>query len=152
MLDNKRRGVSVLEGSGPRKRYRRPAEPSAALSPGKVTTVSTTLSRPRRGAKRTTSAVKRTPKKLPKPTPRHKIAVKTSRLLSALGETLRRLRKAKGLTQQDAAERADLDLRHYKKIEAGEQNFNLGTLAQLARGFGVEAFKLVARPARRSAR
>jgi transcriptional regulator with XRE-family HTH domain len=44
-----------------------------------------------------------------------------------------RYRGALGLTVEAAAERANLDRRHWQKVEAGETNATLRTLARLSR-------------------
>jgi transcriptional regulator with XRE-family HTH domain len=59
-------------------------------------------------------------------------------LRSRLAGSTRRLRAAQGWTQEEAAEKAKLNPRHYQKIERGEVNVTLGTIAQLCRAFGVD--------------
>lgn len=66
-----------------------------------------------------------------------------------LGENLERLRAEQGKTQQQAADAADLDLRHYQKAEYGELNATLNTLAKLSNAFGVDVTVLLERPPRR---
>lgn len=56
------------------------------------------------------------------------------RLLAA---NVHRYRGTLGLTVEAAAERADLDRRHWQKVEAGEVNATLRTLARLSRALGV---------------
>jgi transcriptional regulator with XRE-family HTH domain len=55
-----------------------------------------------------------------------------SRLLRSVGQSVRQLRHERRLTQEDLAARATLAVRHLQKIEAGEVNMTLGTLARLA--------------------
>jgi transcriptional regulator with XRE-family HTH domain len=53
-------------------------------------------------------------------------------------------RRAKGLTQEDVAERLRLALKNYQRIEYG-QNITLKTLFRLARVLGVPPADLVGR-------
>ena len=55
---------------------------------------------------------------------------------------MRRLRIARGLTQEADAERAGLVTRHLQKIEAAEVNVTLHTLVRLALTLGVDAVTL----------
>ena len=61
-----------------------------------------------------------------------------------VGENLYRLRTARGLTQLELAEAAGLHWRHLQKIEAGESNATLVTMARLADGLRVDALELMA--------
>lgn len=56
----------------------------------------------------------------------------------AIGARLRQLRKARGWTQEKAAEHTGVDWRHIQMIEAGQLNVTVLTLVRLAEGFGVE--------------
>jgi transcriptional regulator with XRE-family HTH domain len=49
---------------------------------------------------------------------------------------VRALRQAKGWTLEEAAEKGDLDLKHWQKIEAGTVNVTLVTLVRIAEGLG----------------
>lgn len=49
-----------------------------------------------------------------------------------VGANVRRLRKARGLTQEQLALSADLDLRYLGGIERGEHNPTVGVLGRLA--------------------
>ena len=59
-----------------------------------------------------------------------------------LASTLRRLRNERDLTQENAAELAELNLRHYQKLEQGEVNATLHTLSCLCRGFEIDIIEL----------
>ena len=63
------------------------------------------------------------------------------RLPALLGQRIRELRLAKGLTQSDMAERG-LSYKYYQKIEAGKVNLTLKSLAKLAAALGVEVSDL----------
>jgi transcriptional regulator with XRE-family HTH domain len=64
-------------------------------------------------------------------------------LRQRLAAHLRRLRTARGHTQEQTAARAGLNLRHYQKCEAGEINATLRTLERLAAALGVDPRDLV---------
>jgi len=53
-----------------------------------------------------------------------------------LGLRVRALRQARKWTLEEAAEAANLDLKHLQKVEAGKLNLTLVTLARIAEGFG----------------
>jgi len=56
--------------------------------------------------------------------------------LLALGERVRRARKAKGLTQEKLAELIDVHPRMIQKIEAGQTNIVVTTAMRLVRALG----------------
>lgn len=55
-----------------------------------------------------------------------------ARACRALGLRIRQLREAAALTLDAASGRADLDLAHWQKIEAGKVNVTLATLLRIA--------------------
>lgn len=61
--------------------------------------------------------------------------VKTT--LKALGVRVRALRIAAGLTQEQAGERAEIDMRHWQLVEYGRTNPTVATLVTIARALGV---------------
>lgn len=63
-------------------------------------------------------------------------------LRSRLAKSARRLRAARGWTQEQVAERANLNPRHYQKIEDGLVNLTLKTIEQLCHAFGVDVAAL----------
>jgi ribosome-binding protein aMBF1 (putative translation factor) len=67
-----------------------------------------------------------------------------SRALQIFGRTVRRLRKAHGLSQEELAVRADMHLNHVSSIERGERNLGFLSLLKLARGLDVPATSLLA--------
>jgi len=69
------------------------------------------------------------------------------RLSVFLGQRMRELRLAKGLTQADMAERG-LSYKYYQKIEAGRVNLTLKTLEKLAAALGIEVSDLFRFPCR----
>lgn len=59
---------------------------------------------------------------------------------------VRALRKAKKLSQEEAAERAGMNARAWQKVElgeAGKQGPTLRTIVKVARGLGVEPHELL---------
>jgi transcriptional regulator with XRE-family HTH domain len=59
-----------------------------------------------------------------------------------MGKTLRRIRKAKGMSQAALAERADLSREYVNKIEAGRYDPPLSTINALAKALGVKPGRL----------
>ncbi len=58
--------------------------------------------------------------------------------LKTFGANVRRARSSRTLTQERLAELADLNVRTIQKIEAGETNILITTLARIARALDVE--------------
>lgn len=75
---------------------------------------------------------------------RASMATATGGFSSRLAATLRSIRARDGRTIEIAAEQADLDVRHYQKLEGGEINATLITLWRLAHGFAVDIADLFA--------
>ena len=63
-----------------------------------------------------------------------------------LAINVHRYRDTLGLSVEAAAERSDLDRRYWTKIEAGEANATLRTLARLSRALGVRVALLFVQP------
>ena len=62
--------------------------------------------------------------------------------LTMFGKTVRELRKARGLTQEDLAEMAHLHRNYVSDVERGTRNISLLNILQLARALGVKPAKL----------
>ena len=60
-----------------------------------------------------------------------------SKTLRAVGAHIRSLRKARKLSQEQLAERADLHYTMIGAVERGERNITLENLAKIAKGLGV---------------
>lgn len=58
------------------------------------------------------------------------------------GTRVRELRRQKGLTQEQLAERADLHVTYISGIETGSRNPSLTAIAALAKGFGISLSEL----------
>jgi transcriptional regulator with XRE-family HTH domain len=59
-----------------------------------------------------------------------------------LAQGLRILRSRKEWTQERAAEHAEMNARHYQKLEEGSVNATLRTLERLEHAFGVDVLDL----------
>ena len=60
------------------------------------------------------------------------------RELKKLGASVRRIRTAKGMTQERLAELSDLHLRSLQKIEAGDKNVLITTVQRIQRSLACE--------------
>lgn len=58
-----------------------------------------------------------------------------------VGERLRQLRKAAGLTQEQLAKRAGMDYKYLGSIERGERNVTLDNLERVSRALGVAPYE-----------
>jgi transcriptional regulator with XRE-family HTH domain len=76
-------------------------------------------------------------------------------LCFVIGANIRRLRKAKGLSQEDLAFQAESDRSYLSEIENGHKNLSVAMLDQIAEALGAdirEMFKGYSRPARKDER
>jgi transcriptional regulator with XRE-family HTH domain len=71
------------------------------------------------------------------------------RLQRRLGLNIRHLRQSLGITQDELASRAGLDARHVQKLESGQVNATLKTIAVLAGALQIDPAALL-RELRRS--
>lgn len=62
-----------------------------------------------------------------------------------VGANIRRLRKAKGLTQEQLAHEADMAMRYVAGVERGEENPSLRFLVKIAEALDVEPDVLLKR-------
>jgi transcriptional regulator with XRE-family HTH domain len=62
-----------------------------------------------------------------------------------VGANVRRLRKAKGLTQEQLAHEAGVAMRYVAGVERAEENPSLKFLVKIAEALGVEPATLLAR-------
>lgn len=69
------------------------------------------------------------------------------KLLGYVGANLRARRVARGLTQDQLAESADLDLRFLQRVERGQTNVSLAVLVALTDALGMKVTALF-RPAK----
>lgn len=66
------------------------------------------------------------------------------KLLGSLAANVRRVRKSRGWSQQDAAEQCDMALQLFQRIESGQTNVTLTTLARLCDGLETAPSRLFA--------
>ena len=64
--------------------------------------------------------------------------VKNANPLSRFGRNLARVRSARGMTQEELAERADIHARYLQKLEAGTGHPSLVVFGRLKRALGCE--------------
>ena len=67
-------------------------------------------------------------------------------LLERLAHNVLRLRQARKWTQEEAAHQTGMSTRLFQRIEAGDSNVTLTTLARLVDGVGIDALDLLRRP------
>ncbi|MGG4555159.1 helix-turn-helix domain-containing protein [Paenibacillus humicus] len=60
-----------------------------------------------------------------------------------LGNRIRAIRNAKGLTQQNLADTSDLDYRYIGALERGERNFSIDTLEKVLTALNISMYELV---------
>lgn len=65
-----------------------------------------------------------------------------TKLRNSIGERIRAIRKAKGLTQQQLAELSGLDDAYIGSVERGERNFSVDTLEKITIGLKVSVYQL----------
>lgn len=59
-----------------------------------------------------------------------------------LGARIRQLRKVNRWTQEELAEKAEMDYKYLGAIERGEKNLTLTNIERIAKGLGVEVYQL----------
>ncbi len=73
-------------------------------------------------------------------------------LIGEVGRRVAELRAAQGLTQAALAERIGIGAKHLQRIELGELNLTLVSLARIAAALEVEPFELLVAPTPRRTR
>jgi len=68
---------------------------------------------------------------------------RTLKLMLQIGGNVQRLRLERGLTQERLAELTELDLSYAQRVERGEVNLTVGSLAVFADALGVEPGSLL---------
>ncbi len=64
-------------------------------------------------------------------------------LLKVLGRRIQKFREEKKMTQEDMEEKTGVNSRYLSAIECGKRNVTLDTLGKIAKGLGVELYKLL---------
>lgn len=65
-----------------------------------------------------------------------------SDFIKLVGEQIRYIRKARGLTQQELAEKSNLQLSYISDVERGERNISLETLEKIVVSLDVAPFEI----------
>ncbi len=68
--------------------------------------------------------------------------LRDTKLLQSFGSRVRELRLKKGLTQEQLAYEAEVELSQIHRIEAGKTNLTFSTLAAVASGLGITISEL----------
>ncbi|WP_413460524.1 helix-turn-helix domain-containing protein [Herbaspirillum huttiense] len=69
--------------------------------------------------------------------PRASVKVDYENALPALGSTIRTLRKERGFSQEELADRSEIDRSHMGKIERGERNVSVVNLLRIANALDI---------------
>jgi transcriptional regulator with XRE-family HTH domain len=77
---------------------------------------------------------------MPTPSPKHA----HDPALVALGETIRSLRKAQGISQEELAHRSQVDRAYMSSIERGTQNPGVMTIFRIAEGMNISVAEIFA--------
>lgn len=76
------------------------------------------------------------------PTPSPKYA--NAPVLVALGEAIRSMRKARGISQEELAHRSQVDRAYMSSIERGIQNPGVMTIIRIAKGMDISVAEIFA--------
>lgn len=68
-------------------------------------------------------------------------------VMRGVGRRVAELRRQAGLTQEQVAERGDVSVRYWRRIETGRENLTLSALVWLANLLGVRTAELMEYPA-----
>jgi transcriptional regulator with XRE-family HTH domain len=71
------------------------------------------------------------------------INIKNKKAIKAFGENLKSLRLAKGLSQEELANYADIPINQVGRIERAEVNTTISTVYALAQALGISAKDLL---------
>lgn len=75
---------------------------------------------------------------MPTPSPKHAYAP----VLVTLGETIRSLRKERGISQEELAHRSQVDRAYMSSIERGTQNPGVMTIIRIAAGMNISVAEI----------
>lgn len=76
------------------------------------------------------------------PSRTHRSSASYKKIVSGLGNQIRKLRQKRGWTLEQAAEAMSMDATQLAKVEAGTLNVTLVTLVRIADGLGVRVAAL----------
>ena len=63
--------------------------------------------------------------------------------LAVLGQRIKQLRKSRGLSQEDLAEKASISAKYLSDLERGKRNPTFSTAEKIAEGLGVDLARLI---------
>jgi transcriptional regulator with XRE-family HTH domain len=66
-----------------------------------------------------------------------------SKMFKTFGETIRKARKEKGISQEELAELCNLHRTYVGSVERGERNISLQNIVKIARALGLTAAELL---------
>lgn len=69
--------------------------------------------------------------------------IRNTKYIKAFGQNLKRLREAKGLTQETLAFKSEIARSQVIRFESGERSPTLSTILALSDGLGIEPKKLL---------
>lgn len=69
-------------------------------------------------------------------------AMRWQTLAKTIGQNMRKYRRAKGLTQENAAAKANMSLRYWQQLESAEKNMTLKTLTSIARALEIDSLEM----------
>ena len=75
-----------------------------------------------------------------------------ARLIQSVGVRLGEIRRQRGLTQQEVADRLALTMRYVQRVESGESNLTLRSMAEFANALRVPLEELFVPPESRKRR
>lgn len=78
--------------------------------------------------------------------------INPARLIQNVGARLGEIRRAQGMTQQNVADRLEVTLRYVQKVEAGEANLTLRSMAEFANALKMPLEELLTLPQPRKRR
>lgn len=64
-------------------------------------------------------------------------------LRDVLAKNMRRMRASRGLSQEALAHECDINRTYLSAVERSERNVSIDNIARIARGFKIEAWKLL---------
>lgn len=67
----------------------------------------------------------------------------TEQILTEIGRNIKRIRKEKGILQQDLAAMCNYEVSAMSRIEAGRSNFTIGTLNKIAKALNISIKELL---------
>ncbi len=67
----------------------------------------------------------------------------TSKTQKAFGEQLKKAREKQGLTQKQVADRAEIHVNYFARIERGEENFTFEILEKIVKALKIKSSEIL---------